>query len=175
MEIFKKKLGKVEIETLLGELTERIPYHPYVMVRTHFIDMKQKKTVINHHKALLSGVSMLKRNPADAVVLTLDGPRPTFDVYSSEIRYVRPFLRPLSSMTEEEKRDLELLGFRYESGYIINENVNEYDDYNNHPYTLVDETKCSEVIKFLNSHHLDYNGLIEKGLAIVAPLDMYKI
>lgn len=165
MEIFKKKLGKVEIETLLGELTERIPYHPYVMVRTHFIDMKQKKTVINHHKALLSGVSMLKRNPADAVVLTLDGPRPTFDVYSSEIRYVRPFLRPLSSMTEEEKEELGNAVLNFELEHISKEGG----------FDVGGARGSAFEINFYRSHHLDYNGLIEKGLAIVAPLDMYKI
>lgn len=28
---------------------------------------------------------------------------------------------------------------------------------------------------FLNAHHFDYRGLIEKGLALEAPEDMYKI
>ena len=30
------------------------------------------------------------------------------------------------------------------------------------------------VINFLNAHHFDYRGLIEKGLALEAPKDMYK-
>lgn len=165
MEIFKKTLGKEEIEILLRELTERIPYHPYVMVRTHFIDMKQKKTVINHHKAFLSGVSMLKRNPTDATVLTIDGPRPTFDVYSSEIRYVRPFLRPLSGMTEAEKKELGDTLVRLEMKQLEKSGG----------FTVDSAEASTFEINFYRSHHLDYTGLIEKGLAIVAPLDMYKI
>lgn len=90
------------------------------------------------------------------------------------VSLIRPYLRPMSSMTSAEKSELELMGFRYENGSIINEDVTEYDDYRNHPYTWVDETKCFEIIEFLNSHHFDYMGLIEKGLALEAPSDMYE-
>ena len=31
------------------------------------------------------------------------------------------------------------------------------------------------MINWLNKHHFDYCGLIEKGLALKAPEDMYKI
>ncbi len=61
-----------------------------------------------------------------------------------------PYLRPMSSMTEEEytKKD-ELFG-----SYILD---------NNPAY-----------IDWLNAHHFDYRGLIEKGLALEAPEGMYK-
>ena len=55
-----------------------------------------------------------------------------------------PFLRPMSSMTEEERKYLQKLPF---------------------PYDFVD---------WLNAHHFDYRGLIEKGLALEAPKGMYK-
>lgn len=32
----------------------------------------------------------------------------------------------------------------------------------------------SETIDYLNAHQFDYRGLIEKGLALEAPIDMYK-
>ena len=43
-----------------------------------------------------------------------------------------------------------------------------------------DDTSCStneylKLIDWLNSHHFDYRGLIEKGLALPAPEGMYKI
>lgn len=60
------------------------------------------------------------------------------------IKNIKPFLRPLSSMTEKEK-------LMYE-GLMIGTN-------NNVSYML-------DVIDWLNSHHFDYRGLIEKGLAI---------
>ena len=59
---------------------------------------------------------------------------------------VKPYLRPMSSMTEEEK-------LMYEGLMIGTDNVS---------YML-------DVIDWLNSRHFDYRGLIEKGLALEAP------
>lgn len=61
------------------------------------------------------------------------------------ISEVKPYLFPLSSMTEEEK-------LMYEGLMIGIDNIS---------YML-------DVIDWLNSHHFDYRGLIEKGLAIDA-------
>ena len=66
--------------------------------------------------------------------------------YSLPIESIKPYLFPLSSMTEEEK-------LMYE-GLMIGTN-------NNISYTL-------DVIDWLNAHHFDYRGIIEKGLAIDA-------
>lgn len=72
--------------------------------------------------------------------------------YESDIEDIKPYLRPLSSMTEEE---------------II--------EFNNIPstknYTIVKDDLPWDVanykqIDWLNAHHFDYRGLIEKGLAI---------
>lgn len=65
-----------------------------------------------------------------------------------ELRHIKPYLRPMSSMTEEEKE--------------------EVNDLNMNPFS------CS-VIDWLNAHHFDYRGLIEKGLALEAPEGMYDI
>ena len=59
---------------------------------------------------------------------------------------IKPYLRPMSNMTEEEK-------LMYE-GLMIGTN-------NNIKYIL-------DVIDWLNAHHFDYRDLIEKGLAIDA-------
>ena len=63
-----------------------------------------------------------------------------------------PYLRPMSSMTEEERKYYNALVQSVRDGEIY-----EY-----------------EVVDWLNSHHFDYRGLIEKDLAIEAPEDMYK-
>jgi hypothetical protein len=63
---------------------------------------------------------------------------------------VKPYLRPMSSMTEEEKDTFQ--GFIYPAC--------------NNPVSMID---------WLNAHHLDYRGLIEKGLALEATEGMYKI
>ena len=62
-----------------------------------------------------------------------------------KVEDIKPYLFPLSSMTEEEK-------LMYEGLMIGIDNIS---------YML-------DVIDWLNSHHFDYRGLIEKGLAIDA-------
>ena len=59
---------------------------------------------------------------------------------------IKPYLRPMSSMTEEEYQE-----FGYD---VLRYTPREFD--------------------WLNAHHFDYRGLIEKGLALEAPKDMYK-
>ena len=78
----------------------------------------------------------------------------------------QPYLRPMSSMTQEEKQELkDLLGSELVScsdfGYLEGGTFVEY--ISSIPYSL-----CIYVIDWLNAHHFDYRGLIEKGLAIDA-------
>lgn len=61
---------------------------------------------------------------------------------------VRPYLRPMSSMTEEEEREFE--------------ETLQYTQ-----YTL-------ESYDWLNKNHFDYRDLIPMGLALEAPENMYK-
>lgn len=63
-----------------------------------------------------------------------------------EVQEIKPYLRPLSSMTEEEYNCV----------------------YNGH---IDFWSRCD----YCNSHHLDYRGLIEQGLALEAPKDMYDL
>ena len=65
--------------------------------------------------------------------------------------FIKPYLRPMSSMTEEEKIDYQAF-FNYDGV--------EYPE---------------EYIDWLNAHHFDYRSLIEKGLAFEAPEGMYNI
>ena len=63
------------------------------------------------------------------------------------INDVKPYLFPLSSMTEEQKQEYQHITERW-----------MYDSF----YSISDSTD------WLNAHHFDYRGLIEKGLAIDA-------
>lgn len=79
---------------------------------------------------------------------------------------VKPYLRPLSSMTKEERDELK-------------EMCADYLDELENAKTVVDKWKLDAKTSYLksafyNSHHLDWNGLIEKGLALKAPENMYK-
>ena len=60
---------------------------------------------------------------------------------------VRPYLFPLSSMTEEQKKEYQYITERW---------------MNDPAYSIGDSTDR------LNKNHFDYRGLIEKGLAIDA-------
>ena len=65
----------------------------------------------------------------------------------------KPYLRPMSSITKEEYRELEGL-------------------LQKHNFNLNEETASIE-IDWLNAHHFDYRGLIPKGLAVEAPEGIY--
>ena len=62
---------------------------------------------------------------------------------------IKPYLRPMSSMTEEEEK--------------------EYINIDNRSYSCpmaYAHIPASDRIDWLNAHHFDYRGLIKKGLAI---------
>ena len=62
---------------------------------------------------------------------------------------VKPYLRPMSSMTEEEE-------IEYDATFVtIKMSDGHYDS-----------TMTYKSFDWLNAHHFDYRGLIEKGLAI---------
>ena len=79
----------------------------------------------------------------------------------SNIENIKPYLRPMSSMTEEEKKEFNSLINGVEERCI--------NAYGKGGYTLA----FIEVNDWLNAHHFDYRGLIEKGLALEAPEGMY--
>ena len=73
-----------------------------------------------------------------------------------------PYLRPMSSMTEEEKREF------YDICTILSTDKNHFI-----MEGCIDSNYMLEKFNFLNAHHFDYRGLIEMGLAIEAPKGMY--
>ena len=95
----------------------------------------------------------------------------------------KPYLRPMSSMTEEEKEDLliTLLGkndtkyFQVLPDGSIDNNDAAHQDLSNFNIHWIhfDGVNASTYIDWLNKNHFDYRGLIEKGLAIKAPKGMY--
>ena len=76
-----------------------------------------------------------------------------------EYEYVKPYLFPLSSMTDEQYDQL------YIDSRVKNDSIDILD-------ALANDM---DAIDWLNKNHFDYRGLIEKGLAIDATgLDIYK-
>ena len=105
---------------------------------------------------------------------------------TNEFDMVKPYLCSMSSMTDKEKLHIELTyGFFYHDGILDNVDIFEaggiYDrDGNYDPPCIYGEKRYVTIeqvldfIHWLNSHHFDYRGLIEKGLALEAPEGMYK-
>lgn len=93
--------------------------------------------------------------PETCILTGIDGDQIYLNVDSDPfgINNIRPYLRPMSSMTKGEGEEYELL-----------------IDCSDYTYFKTSD----KVIDWLNEHHFDFRGLIEKGLALEAPEDMYK-
>lgn len=137
-------------ELLLRELCTILPYD--VKVEVQFEDNGLIKSradvlnVINLHMFMLDGSYYENGH-----------------LYKKPQYSLRPYLRPMSSMTEEEK------------SYCNNLVEHSYNDYDGTNTACVIQDEISNYVDYLNSHYLDWRGLIEKGLALEAPADMYII
>lgn len=81
----------------------------------------------------------------------------------------KPYLFPLSSLTEEMMEELNTEGFfKYDNTIANISYLKSKNGISKEIYTYVDIESTSILIEFFNSHHIDYRGLIEKGLAIDA-------
>ena len=109
-----------EKSLLLKDLCERLPYGVIVQYNNEIYN-------IDYISALYEEVK-------------LDIP----DNYTIGISEIKPYLRSMSNMTEEEENE-----------YYALEELSRKEP--NHGIDIID---------WLNSHHFDYRGLIEKGLAI---------
>lgn len=91
----------------------------------------------------------------------------------------KPYLRKMSSMTKEEIEE-----YRNLSDEVIGSYGPYHHEFIAHcvrlgikpdnPHECVDDFLNMEAIDWLLAHHFDFRGLIEKGLALEAPKDMYK-
>jgi len=91
----------------------------------------------------------VKLRTIDALTKVISG-----DGSDRNIEFVKPYLRPMSSVTDKEQ---------YEYDHAIENN--KFTGFRGRIIWGLD---------WLNAHHLDYRGLIEKGLALEAPEGMYK-
>lgn len=89
----------------------------------------------------------------DGILLTFYEDGVEYQVYLSECK---PYLIPLSSMNEEQ--EIIYGDLCYAIIRSLAQNV---------------QTGLNELTDWLNKNHFDYQGLIEKGLAIKAPEGMY--
>lgn len=118
-----KEMKQEDKELLLKDLCARLPYGVKGNYQNSDDELLKKVTIIYGY---------LKPN---GMVMTGD---------------IKPYLFPLSSMTEEQKKEMK-----------------SFDPFK------TDEVKtlgdwAVRLVEFYNKHHFDYHGLIPKGLAIDA-------
>lgn len=117
----------------------------------------------------------------DAGGAEIDDELTTSTISHSFMWTVKPYLRPMSSMTEEEAKEIailhdikDILSVKVTSDYIdviVDDGVCSTERRTIWYDEIVSSVKCFD---FLTAHHFDYRGLIEKGLALEASKDMYK-
>ena len=123
-----------EKELLLKDLSARLPYRVYI-------------SPVDCGKAILIGIK-------DGNPLLWDTIHKKEYDKPWDIDYIKPYLRPMSSMTEEEKKEFCKIEGRL-----------------NFPCKYIKLTFSVDELDWLNAHHFDYRGLIEKGFAIEVTKD----
>lgn len=95
---------------------------------------------------------------------------------SVSLELCRPYLRPMSSMTKEESEELTLYAFACSSTDFLDDGKWFHRDfiYVGDGIYRLKYNEASRAIEWLNEHHFDHRGLIEMGLAVEAPEDMYR-
>ena len=133
----RENMAQEDKELLLKDLCARLPY------LENWVQFEGEDYIITgygHGRVFL----------LPSLVSSCTGPCPL-------IEEVKPYLRPMSSMTEEEDD-------KYMTTFDI-------EDLGGLPSPC---TATFETFDWLNEHHFDFRGLIKKGLALEAPSDMYK-
>ncbi len=90
------------------------------------------------------------------------------DIDNGWVVECKPYLRPLSTMTDKEKEELrDTYGFLY-SDYPFNDEDEDEDEVGGH------YEPSTKTYDFYNRKMFDYRGLIPRGLALKAKDEMYK-
>lgn len=175
---------KEDKELLLIDLCARLPYDVMVDYESHTYILNEIDPTGKDIDYITVRIQDIKRSMCAKNVM---------------IESVKPYLRPLSSMTEEEAK--ELLFIRIDSKYdkscansikLVEVSFQKKPPYKGSIFVWFSfENKIHDIcshteylgrtnditlaeIDWLNAHHFDYRGLIEKGLAIDATgLEIY--
>ena len=124
-------MTREEKELVIKDLCARLPYG--VKVKRPSDDEPYTLLAINWNKEIV------------VIGFMMDG---MYVTSKQKLVDIKPYLRPMSSMTEEEYNEV---------GDLL-----KAED----PRLNLNEVMATIEIDWLNAHHFDYRGLIEKGLAI---------
>lgn len=134
-----------EKQILIADLCARLPYHLKIHTQYNLYEGHGKdehKIGVKEQIGVLTGFGDINN-----IIVSFED----YNWESYGIEDVKPYLRPLSSMTDSEK---------------------EY-------YYGLTEMKCTlgyaiDKVRFCLEHHLDMSNLIPKGLALEAPEGVYE-
>ena len=130
-----------EKNLLIGDLCARLPY--------------EVKFMCNKNIYTAKGLDLIVTDESDwEYAVTAK------DIVPIEIDFIKPYLFPMSSITEEQKKYISnKCGINEEFYFEIDPNWREY---------FVELGYTVEFIDWLNKNHFDYRGLIDKSLALDA-------
>lgn len=137
-------MTQYEKDLLLKDLCARMPYGVKVKFKVNeVIEIKEKLiyNIYGEYSYISDGKSYL----------TLDIIKELFNNHLDEIK---PYLFPMSSMTEEQKEEFNTKSLELQLKVIDEE--------------IMYEEATEFEVDFYNKHHLDWRGLIPMGLAIDA-------
>lgn len=144
-------------ELLLQDLCARLPYG-----------------VVIQEKCVEYDETFLPNKEVDRLI-NIDAHANSLMTNSGSLYYldeVKPYLFPLSSMTEEQRIELyKVLGWGYESHYHLSKEWGDFNDSIDNNDLFLPASWVSDLNKmynWFNKKHFDYRGLIPMGLAIDA-------
>lgn len=179
-----------EKELLLKDLCGRLPFHVKVAIdfegylevlpddeNLEYPYRKNLNFILDYKNKTIEDISkephILYAYPCTERFAMLNGYTYELD-YGVPVEFIKPYLRPMSNMTEEERKeykDMNVLD-NCDEFSNIKKNIEDIKKNAAENYIQLPRTHAQD---YLNSIHIDYRGLIENGLALEAPEGMYNI
>lgn len=141
-----------EKQLLLKDLCARLPYFLYV----ECYDKGKECFVEGRMKQIDFDTSLIEVMPPE-----MEKYKPAAVSTWADLESVKPYLRPISSMTDEEKKSYHIIKDRLCEA-CIHGSIKDIAYWTN------------SLDLWFYEYHFDNANLIEKGLALEAPEDMYK-
>jgi hypothetical protein len=176
-------MTKEEKQLLLKDLCARLPYG----VICYWITGGELTSNITEYNGQLTSINKVEIEDSSDYYYDCyfnvcnDSNGNSFRNENVPVEIVKPYLRPMSSMTEEEKEELLNLLFDKEAKYFYIDEEGLIDGKTSYlmkeglNYPAFCPINIVLYTDWLNAHHFDYRGFIEKGLALEAEEGMYNL